>query len=225
VPNLRLRIRACCTALGALAALIGVLAAVGPASAGILDFFFGQQRPQAQQPPGRTAPAPARLDFFGIPLGPPGATIELTPGGSGQYAAYCVRLCDGRYFPMQGTIAHQSAQVCQNLCPASKTKVVFGTDIAYAAAADGVRYDQLPNAFAYRQKLVPGCSCNGKDFGIANMRIEDDPTLVPGDIVSTKEGLMRYTGYSKRMFTPIALPPQPGKRQASSQFPPLPRPQ
>jgi hypothetical protein len=104
---------------------------------------------------------------------------------------------------------------------------VFGSDIVYATSADGVRYDQLPNAFVYREKLVPGCSCNGKEsFGLATMRIEDDPTLEPGDIVSTKEGLMRYTGYSKRMFTPIVLPQQQsGKRQASSQFPALPRAQ
>jgi hypothetical protein len=221
VSNLRSSISVCCTAVAALVALIGILAGMGPASAGIFDFFFGGQRPQ-QQAPGRPQQAPGRLDFFGIPLGPP---PEVTPGGSGQYVAYCVRLCDGRYFPLQRTIANQSAQICQNLCPASKTKVVFGSDIVYATSADGVRYDQLPNAFVYREKLVPGCSCNGKEsFGLATMRIEDDPTLEPGDIVSTKEGLMRYTGYSKRMFTPIVLPQQQsGKRQASSQFPVLPR--
>jgi hypothetical protein len=223
VSNPRSSIHPCCIAVAALVALIGILVGVGPASAGIFDFFFGG-RPQPQAP-GRPPQAPARLDFFGIPLGPPDAT-EATPGGSGPYVAYCVRLCDGRYFPLQRTIANQSVQICQSLCPASKTKVVFGSGITFATATDGLRYDQLPNAFVYREKIVPGCSCNGKDnFGIATMRIEDDPTLEPGDIVSTKEGLMRYTGYGKRMFTPVVLPQQPGKRQANSQFPPLPRAQ
>ena len=50
------------------------------------------------------------------------------------------------------------------------------------------------------------------------MKIEDDPTLEPGDLVSTKNGLVRYTGYSKQMFTPVEPPPKAGKRQASGQY-------
>ena len=102
---------------------------------------------------------------------------------------------------------------------AAKTKVLFGTEIAYATAVDGTPYARLPNAFAYREKIVPACTCNGRDsFGMATMKIEDDPTLEPGDLVSTKNGLVRYTGYSKQMFTPVEPPPKAGKRQASGQY-------
>ena len=41
------------------------------------------------------------------------------------------------------------------------------------------------NAFVYRQKIVPGCTCNGRDtFGLAPISIANDPTLRQGDIVS-----------------------------------------
>ncbi len=55
---------------------------------------------------------------------------------------------------------------------------------------DGSRYSDLPNAFAYRQKMVGGCSCNGKTaFGLANIDVKTDPTLRQGDIVATAGGL------------------------------------
>ena len=205
--------------VAALVAAIGVVAAVGPASAGILDFLFGGVG--GGQPQRASAPAPQS----GLPFpffGPPNATINVNPSvGGGQYVAYCVRLCDGRYFPLQRSIVEQSTQVCQNLCPAAKTKVLFGTEIASAAAVDGTPYARLPNAFAYREKIVPACTCNGRDsFGMATMKIEDDPTLEPGDLVSTKNGLVRYTGYSKQMFTPVEPPQKAGKRQVSGQLSP-----
>jgi hypothetical protein len=205
--------------VAALAAALGVLAAIAPASAGILDFLFGGIG--GGQPQRASAPAPQS----GLPFpffGPPNATINVNPSiSSGQYVAYCVRLCDGRYFPLQRSIVEQSTQVCQNLCPAAKTTVLFRTEIASAAAADGTPYVRLPNAFAYREKIVPACTCNGRDsFGMATMRIEDDPTLEPGDLVSTKDGLVRYTGYSKQMFTPVEQPQKAGKRQAGGQYSP-----
>ena len=60
-------------------------------------------------------------------------------GGSGVATSYCVRLCDGRYFPIQRTSTSQAAQVCSALCPAAATKVFFGSDIARATARDGKR--------------------------------------------------------------------------------------
>jgi hypothetical protein len=197
---------------------MGLFAVFAPASAGILDFLFGGgvTAGQPQRASASAPPAGGLFQFFGAP----NATIDVRPGVN-QYGAYCVRLCDGRYFPLQRSVVEQSTQVCQNLCPAAKTKVLFGADIMYATTVDGTRYDKLPNAFAYREKIVPGCSCNGRDsFGMATMKIEDDPTLEPGDIVATKDGFVRYTGYSRQMFTPIPTEKPSGKRQANSQSTP-----
>jgi len=42
---------------------------------------------------------------------------------------------------------------------------------------------------------VPHCTCNGKDaFGLAKFDLTSDPTLRPGDIVSTKNGFKVYAG-------------------------------
>ena len=64
----------------------------------------------------------------------------------------------------------------------------------------------LDNAFLYRKQLVANCTCNGRDaFGLAPFEMASDPTLRPGDIVVTKNGLMAYTGKSGQAgaFTPV----------------------
>ena len=66
------------------------------------------------------------------------------------------------------------AASCNNFCPASETKVVYGSSIDHAATENGKSYSDLPNAFRYRNELVAGCTCNGKDqIGLAPVRIED----------------------------------------------------
>ena len=82
-------------------------------------------------------------------------------------------------------------QSCSNLCPASETKVVYGGSIDDAATDNGKPYSELPNAFRYRNEIVSGCTCNGKDpLGLAQVKIEDDPTLRKGDIVAGENGLV-----------------------------------
>ena len=55
----------------------------------------------------------------------------------------------------------------------------------------GKPYSELPNAFRYRNEAVAGCTCNGKDqFGLAQVKIENDPTLRKGDLVAGANGLM-----------------------------------
>ena len=119
--------------------------------------------------------------------------------------AYCVRLCDGRYFPIQRHSGATSAQTCSSICPASATKIYNGNGIDHAVAPDGQRYSELATAFTYRKKIVPGCTCNGREaFGLVNTAVADDPTLRPGDIVATNAGLMAYTGGPNgSTFTPI----------------------
>ena len=89
---------------------------------------------------------------------------------------------------------------------ASKTKVFFGSEIGSAVARDGARYADLDTAFIYRKQLIANCACNGKDaFGLAPFDLSSDPTLRPGDIVSTKGGLMAYSGKNGKTaaFTPV----------------------
>ena len=160
-------------ALGAAAAL-GVLALIPAAQA--QDFFsalfggFGGGRPHAVI----RLPFGGEGNFF-APQNDPRPRVGYYPGGS---QAYCVRACDGRYFPVSASDSQSRAAACSGFCPASETKLVYGSNIDNAATENGKPYSELPSAFRYRNELVAGCTCNGKDqVGLAPVRIENDPTL------------------------------------------------
>jgi hypothetical protein len=107
---------------------------------------------------------------------------------------------------MEKIINGTPADTCRAICPHATTKVFFGSEITGAVAQDGQAYTSLQTAFMYRKQLVANCTCNGKDaFGLASFDVKTDPTLRPGDIVSTRDGLMSYTGKSGQAaaFTPV----------------------
>ena len=116
--------------------------------------------------------------------------MMLRAGSSGGSQAFCVRTCDGRYFPISTGDNQSKASACSNFCPASETKVYYGSTIDHAASENGRRYGDLPNAFKYRTELVAGCTCNGQTTGLAPVKIEDDPSVRSGDIVAGADGLM-----------------------------------
>lgn len=117
--------------------------------------------------------------------------------GGGQ--AFCVRGCDGRYFPAQGTDSESKAQSCKSFCPSSETSLVYGGNIEDATTETGKSYSDLPNAFRYRNEIVAGCTCNGKDpVGLAQVKVETDPTLRKGDIVASADGLVMANRSDRR---------------------------
>lgn len=113
---------------------------------------------------------------------------------SGSYGTtYCVRLCDGRFFPLADPGHMKAEDMCSALCPATSTKVFSGGTIDDAAATDGARYQKLKNAFLFRKEMVQGCTCNGKTpYGLAKLDLKSDPTLQTGDIVVMTDGLSVY---------------------------------
>jgi hypothetical protein len=137
---------------------------------------------------GRSAPL-IRLPFAGE--APPNDMQRPRALYSGGGQAYCVRTCDGHYFPISASDNQSRAASCNSFCPASETKVVYGSNIDNAATESGKPYSELPNAFRYRSEMVAGCTCNGTDqIGLAPVSIENDPTLRRGDIVAGSGGLM-----------------------------------
>ena len=106
-----------------------------------------------------------------------------------------MRTSDGFYFPVQAHAGVSAAEACHAFCPASQTRLYSGSGIDHAVASDGSRYADLDTAFLYRKQLVAGCTCNGRDrFGLAHVDVNTDPTLRPGDIVATRDGLVAVTG-------------------------------
>jgi Protein of unknown function (DUF2865) len=149
------------------------------------------------------------LGLFGLQ-----APVETKPDPLSYGKTYCVRLCDGRYYPLVSGNATPVA-MCSAMCPASKTRIFRGGEIDNAVDDKGARYRDIEQAFAYRTNLVSGCTCNGKDtmgkdaMGLAPVDVMADPTLQPGDIVATADGLKVFQGaagdaHGTAEFTPIA---------------------
>jgi hypothetical protein len=186
-----------------LVTLLGAASAVPEASA--QDFFSNLFGGFGVRPP---APPIERPLFYAPPMEAPREHIARSGG-----QAYCVRSCDGRYFPIAATGGESRAETCNSFCPASKTEVVYGSSIDDAATAKGKAYSELPNAFRYRKELVAGCTCNGKDpTGLARIKIEDDPTLQRGDIVAGADGLL-VAGRDRRSAS-LNLSPLPDAMRA-----------
>jgi hypothetical protein len=145
---------------------------------------------------------------------------DARPRGVGGQA-YCVRTCDGRYFPISASDNQSRAASCNSFCPASETKVVYGSSIDAAATETGKPYSELPNAFRYRTELVAGCTCNGKDqIGLAPVKIENDPTLRRGDIVAGENGLMvAGRGADRRGASLNMSPASPAVRARNERVP------
>ena len=166
---------------------IAAVTATSPASAqGLLQLFFGAPQAPAAATSASTARPTAPVRTASI------ATVSPAYSAAPrQAAAYCVRLCDGFFFPIQPAKAASSAQLCNALCPGSSTKIFYGSEIKHSVGADGARYAALTNAFAYRKQMAPSCTCNGKDhYGLAAVAIGTDPTLRAGDMVATREGVV-----------------------------------
>ena len=155
----------------------------------ILRGIFDGQRP----PPQRLEP-PRLLEGF------PRGELDEPPVQSrhGPRVAYCVRLCDGRYFPLPrnaGTPSMSPEKVCSAMCPAAETRIFSGNNISRAADDNGKNYTSIENAFLFRDRLLKNCTCTGESpAGVASMDAMNDATLRRGDVVMTSDGPMVFAG-------------------------------
>jgi len=184
------------------AAIVGPVALAPEMSfaQGLLDFFFGDGQKKQHQ-------TSFFADVFKTNLQQPLPTVAANSG-----PAFCVRSCDGKYFPLIRSAA-SPARMCQAFCPASPTKVFFGSSIDDAYAPSGERYADSENAFAYRKALRADCTCNGHNpAGLAPVDLALDESLRPGDALVTTDGLVTYSGVrvgngQTLNFTPVASSP------------------
>ena len=183
-----------------------ILAPQAASAEGLFDFLFGGfQKQQHQGPP--------QAEFYtdpsdNNPQAPPPARSAVANSGP----AFCVRSCDGKYFPLTRGNA-SPVQMCQAFCPASTTKVFYGSNIDSATSASGERYADSENAFAYRKALRADCTCNGRDAaGLAPVDLTLDASLRAGDVIATTDGLVAYSGIkvgnnNSPEFIPVASYP------------------
>ena len=168
----------------------------------------------------------ARQPYISMPFANEDGSVqrsEMRPRYAGGGQAYCVRTCDGRYFPVTASDNASRAASCNSFCPASETKVFYGSSIDNAAAENGKSYSDMQNAFRYRNEIVSGCTCNGKDqIGLAPVKIENDPTLRKGDIVAGDNGLLVAGRSGDRRGASLNLNFSPASERVRSKYERLP---
>lgn len=196
-----------------LAVVIAVmsLTLVEPATAGFFDFLFGGDDSGKSESVKRPKSDSGFPNLF-EPEQPVTSQPQTNADSSGTRSnfTHCVRMCDGKYFPLLNRGGNSPVTMCQAFCPASQTKVFFGGTIDRAISMDGERYSEIRTAYAYRKALSADCTCNGRDpAGLAPVDLSMDSTLRAGDIIATGTGLVAYSGprngsRSTGDFTPVA---------------------
>ena len=218
-------------------ALVLVLGATPASAQGLFDFLFGggrRQAPAAAPPPPPPSAGYQRGDYGDSSYGPSSSRFDT---GTGHATMFCVRMCDGRYYPVQQHANTSPAQMCSAMCPATQTQIFHGSSIDSASAPGIGPYANIRTAFLYRKQLVPNCTCNGKDrFGLVTIDVNSDPTLRAGDLIATKDGSTKTARPAYATANdPNAvmsdgggevvrvLPPRPVQQQPVEQPPPQPQ--
>jgi Protein of unknown function (DUF2865) len=127
--------------------------------------------------------------IFGYGFRAPHSPYRLSPGGFFSptrpgwdepaqhpemvttYRTLCVRLCDGFYFPISPAAPQsrfaRDADVCSASCGAEARLFYhpnIGGNVDSMVDLTGLAYSALPNAFKYRQALVPSCGCRAQPW-------------------------------------------------------------
>jgi hypothetical protein len=182
----------------------------------------GRQARAKRTRPGWTSAAPPSAARIERSRYVPAALPErgLAADQPGGLQSYCVRDCDGYFFPVgvysgsADTAAHQRA--CSSLCPGARTTLFIlrnGSDkIEDAVAARGGRsaYSRLTASLRRRGETgkSESCSCHSGAEESPASAILHDPTLRRGDVVMTTHGVEVFRGggrfpYSARDFHPL----------------------
>lgn len=115
--------------------------------------------------------------------------------------AFCVRLCDGSFFPVRGTGAG-TQEDCNLACPRAPTRLYNTTngEISTAVSAvNGASYFALPVAMRFTKTVDQSCSCGSSDPMKTILR---DATLRRGDRVMTADGFRVFKGGARPPFSP-----------------------
>lgn len=151
-----------------LAATAAALTVALPAPASSQTFFesiFGSATPRPPAPVVR--PQPQRGLLPAPVYSPYRPEREDTgPRQGGMVRTFCVRLCDGYYFPISFSTprhkAGQDASECASRCTGETRLFVASSpngEINAAHDLTGRAYTALPNAFLYRKRYISSCTC------------------------------------------------------------------
>ena len=101
------------------------------------------------------------------------APFSTTPGyggGASTFRTWCVRECDGFYFPVSNYATenqfHADEEKCHSLC-ASPAELFYhrsDQDVEEMVSLSGRPYVSMPYAFRNRKVYIKGCSCKQSEY-------------------------------------------------------------
>ena len=158
--------------------IVTALAAPSPGrrSAGSLfDFLFGSRRPSAPAAVGKRA-----MPVRSTAIGPgPGAAPPMRSSG------YCVRMCDGRYFPIWPAWRHAVRRSCaRRFARQARRCVFFGSQLSSSAMAASRRVatreygERLPLPQAAQPRVAPATAADPTGLA-ADRRLASTPHCAP----------------------------------------------
>ncbi len=174
---------------------------------------------------GRQRPVVPSGGWWGRPAGPtvshlPAAAPRQQPARSSRQAAaiassdgssqaYCVRSCDGYFFPIgsaaRGEGRQAQAAACDAMCPGATMRLFSSRNgsIETARTDGGQLYTGTATAFRYRTQLVNACSCQGDvTRGLARVALSQDHTLRTGDVVVMEKGVRVFRDGGRFPYQP-----------------------
>ncbi|HRJ70166.1 MAG TPA: DUF2865 domain-containing protein, partial [Beijerinckiaceae bacterium] len=144
----------------------------------------------------------------GVSVSPKAKSKDIARGTIDDGTSYCVRTCDGYFFPLGNPDAGDLAahdESCARACPASDTAVYVAPagsrGIDDAVNRRGERYETLRTAFSHRMQSDSACRCTGPGKQ-RNYSLMDDFTLRSGDYVMSTDGMRIYRGEAGRVRGP-----------------------
>ena len=130
---------------------------------------------------------------------------------------FCVRTCDGYYFPLIKSRRATTQQYCDYACPSAPTAVYEGSAIETARNIAGEKYTSLPTAFSFRDKAMQKCVCNAPERRQDFSRESLAPIRVSRRVISflqiTEPLSIRGPARTRQSGLPDC-PPERGKRSA-----------
>lgn len=142
---------------------------------------------------------------------------------AGTYRTFCVRTCDGYYFPMSPASSRREfardQQNCQAACPDAEMQVFYQDEDSDAAAEmisarTGTAYAELPVAYRYKSVSAPaaeGCSCSApKNFEVIAGNPRNQDSAETGSDGATAEADPTFSSSIVKPEPPAASQPSAG---------------
>lgn len=149
-------------------------------------------------------------------------TSKIVPFAT--YRTLCVRSCDGYYFPISYSAlpSHFSRDIeqCRSQCAAPAELFVYrnpGEEPEQMVSADGnTAYNDLPQAWRYREEYVKGCSCKEAEYDpdaieMANQKLEGEGQAEGG--TAGLGGGQAGQSLSPQAISPQTVSPPPAQQQ------------